>query len=334
VGVAPARRGLSDRANGGRPARLPGTRRSERLAGMVGAWAEGPREDFAAAVGAELPGLYRYARSITVSDAEAEDLVGDTVLRALERAAQYRGEASVRTWLHRILSRLAIDRARHRAHELSVEDVEARWRDDAYSVDAAAVVERAESAAELRDALVHIPCRYRAAVVLHDAEAFTAGEVASVLGISLPAAKQRIRRGRMMLVSALSQGERRRAANAGVPLSCWEARERVSGYIDGELEPAGRAALEAHLAGCATCPPLYQAIVGATSALGHLRDPDSVIPAALAERVRRHLGLAPLDPAVSAAERPAPGGTSASEAGPARSPAGRGTRRGELPHPP
>ena len=47
--------------------------------------------------------------------------------------AQYRGEASLRTWLHQILSHLAVDRARHHAHELSVEDVEILWRDQAYT---------------------------------------------------------------------------------------------------------------------------------------------------------------------------------------------------------
>jgi RNA polymerase sigma-70 factor (ECF subfamily) len=252
---------------------------------------EGQRGDFAGAVAAELAGLYRYARSITASQAEAEDLVGDAVVRALERAGQYRGDASLRTWLHQILYHLAVDRARRVSRELSVEDVEARWRDDAYSVDAQAILERAETAGELRDALIHLPAHYRSAVVLHDAEGFAASEVAAVLGISLPAAKQRIRRGRMMLVSALSQQGQRQAANAGVPLGCWEARERVSGYIDGELGPPARAALEAHLAGCATCPPLYQALVGAATSLGNLHDPDSVIPVALAERVRGHLGM-------------------------------------------
>ena len=256
--------------------------------------ADGPSEpsgSFATKVAAELPGLYRYARSITANEAEAEDLVGDTVVRALERGAQYRGEATIRTWLHQVLYHLAIDRARHHAHELSVEDVELRWRDEAYSVDAATVAERAESAADLRDALIHLPQHYRSAVVLHDAEGWPANEVARVLGISVAAAKQRIRRGRMMLVSALAQGGERRTANAGVPLSCWEARQQVSSYIDGELASAERAALEAHLARCATCPPLYRSLVAATTSLGSLHDPDSVIPSALADRVRQHVDL-------------------------------------------
>ena len=246
-------------------------------------------QHFAAAVTAELPGLYRFARSITTNQAEAEDLVGDTVVRAIERQAQYRGEASLRTWLHQILSHLAVDRARHQAHELSVEDVETLWRDQAYSVDAEAVVESAESAEELRDALVHLPQHYRSVIVLHDAEGWPASQIAAVLGISLPAAKQRLRRARMILVSALAHGRARRAANTSVPLSCWDAREQVSGYLDGDLDASARAALEVHLANCATCPPLFQALAGVRASLGAFHDPDSVVPAELAGRVRAHL---------------------------------------------
>lgn len=283
----------SQRRLGGAPG--SGGQRKGRLVGVGSEdTAEQPGGDVARAVAEELPGLYRYARSITTNEAEAADLVGDTVVRAIERAAQYRGDASVRTWLHQILYHLAIDRARHHAHEVSADDVESRWRDETYSVDADVVLERAESASELRDALVHLPQHYRSAVVLHDAEGWPSSEVARVLGISVPAAKQRVRRGRMMLVSTLGQGNERRTANAGVPLSCWDAREQVSGYLDDELDPAARAALEAHLARCATCPPLYQALVATSSSLGALRDPDSVVPTTLAERVRCHLaGMGP-----------------------------------------
>lgn len=245
--------------------------------------------EFGALVAAETPSLYRYAISLARGQSAAEDLVSATVVRALEHRGQYRGEASLRTWLHRILYNLAIDRGRHGSHEVSVAEVEDLWRDDSYSVDPSIAVERAQSTDVVRDALVHLPHEYRSVVVLHDAEGWPSSEIAHMLDISLPAAKQRLRRGRMMLVSALAGREERRVANRGVPLSCWDARQEVSGYLDDELNADERAVLEAHLGGCATCPPLYHALVGVTATLGALHDPDSVVPAALAQRVRERV---------------------------------------------
>lgn len=244
------------------------------------------RATFATAVGALTPDLYRYACTLVGDTAAAEDLVQDTFVRAVERQAQFRGDASLRTWLHRILHHLAIDRHRRNSREVQVEEVEAAWREDQYTIDAAVVVERAATRHELQDALVHLPVIYRATVLLHDVEGITVREIAETFGIGLPAAKQRLRRGRMMLVSELARGDERRVALDGVPLRCWDARASISDYLDGELTPDEAHAVEQHLAGCPTCPPLYAGVVGVHEALGRLRDPDSVVPAAIADRLR------------------------------------------------
>jgi RNA polymerase sigma-70 factor (ECF subfamily) len=247
-------------------------------------------DGLAAALPAELPGLLRYARTLTGDAALAEDLVQTTVVRALARSAGFRGESSLATWLHRILHNLAVDGAR-RSHEEPTEDlaetVDAMWREDDYTVDAAAVVARAETRSDLREALSHLPTIYRAVVVLHDAEGMTVREIAEIQQVTLAAAKQRLRRARMMLVSQLATGHERRQTLRGVPLRCWEARRHISDYLDGELEPAVARTVEKHLETCPTCPPLYAALVGTTSALGTstARDPDTVVPADLAERL-------------------------------------------------
>ena len=250
------------------------------------------RVDLAAALPEHVPGLVRFTRSLARDPQQAEDLAQETLARALERADSFRGEASLATWLHRIAHNLAVDRAR-RDREVPVEDlaeeVEGRWRDDAYTVDAAEVVARAETRAELDDALIRLPVSYRAAVVLHDAEGLAVAEIADIAQISLPAAKQRLRRGRMMLVSALARGSERRAVLKGVPLRCWEARSQVSDYLDGLLAPDRARRVEKHLEGCPTCPPLYAALVGATDALartrGTVRDPNDVVPPEQAARI-------------------------------------------------
>lgn len=247
------------------------------------------RAAFEALVASEGPRLYRFALSLVRNPDAAEELVQETFVRAFEKRAGFRGESAAATWLHRILHNLAVDRARRDSREIAVEEVEERWRDDAYSVDAAVVVERAQTRQELEDALVRLPFIYRTAVLLHDVEQWTVAEIANRLAIDLPAAKQRLRRGRMMLVTALAAGAERREALEGVPLRCWDARRDVSDYLDGELADGRRRLLEQHLATCPTCPPLYAALVGVKAELGGLRDRDNVVTPALAERIARKL---------------------------------------------
>ena len=187
--------------------------------------------------------------------------------------------------MNRILVNLVIDRSRAVRDELTITDVENRWHDDDYTVDPEQVLARAELRDELEDALVRLPAGYRTVVVLHDAVGWPVPTIADALRIGLPAAKQRLRRGRMMLVSALAEGNPKRAASLAQPVHCWKARRHVSSYLDGELTPETRAAVEAHLAVCPTCPPLYASLVGVRAQLGGLRDPDSVVPDEIAERV-------------------------------------------------
>lgn len=246
---------------------------------------------------AELPGLLRYAMALTRDPHRAEDLVQDTVTRALERGETFRGDSSVGTWLRRVMYHRFIDNVRQDRSdpvddEVLVRAVEDAWHDDTYTVDAEAVLLRAEVREELFDALARLPVHYRTAVVLHDVEGLTVAEIAAEQQISLPAAKQRLRRGRTMLVSALAGGVERRDATKGVPMSCWSARSLIDDYLADELSPELRLLVEQHLASCPTCPALYASIVGVTAALGDWRDPDSVVPEHLAARVRARLSPA------------------------------------------
>ena len=239
---------------------------------------------------AEVPGLLRYARTLVRDTEQAEDLVQDTVVRALEKAASFRSESLLRTWLHRILHNIAIDRGRKRREDsIDVSDdslgrIELLWQDDRYTVDAAAVVEQAEAREHMQDALLRVPLIYRSTVVLHDVEGLTMTEVAEIQQIGLPAAKQRLRRGRMMLVSELNR-PMPHLSRTEVPMRCWDARAKVSDYLDSELSLRDQGMLETHLATCPTCPPLYAGLVGVRDALGSRRDPDAVIPQRILDRI-------------------------------------------------
>jgi len=254
---------------------------------------DGEGDAFASALMAELPRLVHLAARLVRDPDQAQDCAQETIVGAWRRRDQLRDGQALGAWLRRSLVNRIIDRSRAHRDELDIDAVESDWHDNDWSVVPERVLERAEMRDELEDALARLPAVYRVAVVLHDALAWTAAEIASATGASLPATKQRLRRGRMMLVSALASDDERRLASEAQPLRCWRARRHISGYLDGELDDATKSAVEAHLEGCPTCPPLYASLVGVRATLGGIRDPDSVVEAEMASRIRaqvEHLG--------------------------------------------
>ncbi len=249
-------------------------------------------QEFGLALSAELPRLSRLAVHLVHDSSAAEELAQEAALRAWGRRGQLREGAPIAPWLNRILVNLVIDRSRARHDEMTIPDVEDRWSDDDYTVDPEKVLARAELRDELEDALVRLPAAHRTVVVLHDALGWTVAEIADSLRIGLSAAKQRLRRARMMLVTALADGDPQREASLAQPIRCWQARRHVSGYLDEELAAADRVAVEEHLAVCPTCPPLYAALVGVRASLEALRDPDSVVPDQIAARIASRLPIA------------------------------------------
>lgn len=64
-------------------------------------------------------------------------------------------------------------------------------------------------------------------------------------------------------------------------LSCAEARDLASDLLDGELDADEVALVEAHVAGCATCPNLYLALVAIHSHFSRLRELEPGGPGAI-----------------------------------------------------
>jgi RNA polymerase sigma-70 factor (ECF subfamily) len=248
---------------------------------------------FAAELVRELPYLVRLATRLVHDPDQAEDCAQETIVSAWRRQDQLRDPAALSVWLRRSLVNRIIDRSRAHHEELDIDAVEGDWRDDRYSVAPDRVLERAELRDSLEDALARLPVIYRVPVVLHDAVGWTAAEIAHAMDAGLPATKQRLRRARMMLVSALAEDDERRRASLAQPLHCWRVRRHVSSYLDDELDQATRAAVEMHLEACPTCPPLYASLVGVRATLGGLRDPDTVVEEAIAGRIREQLDRQP-----------------------------------------
>ena len=143
-----------------------------------------------------LPPLASLARRLLgpASD-RVDDLVQETLIAACKGLAGFRGESSVRTWLFRILVRLASDPARWRGVPHASGELDAGQIPDRCEVDP----ERLTLARELRDrieeAMERLPARQRGAIHLRSAEGLGYLAIGQVLGCSEGAA-------RMLVLSA------------------------------------------------------------------------------------------------------------------------------------
>jgi RNA polymerase sigma-70 factor (ECF subfamily) len=161
-----------------------------------------------AAILGEIPRLRRYARSLLRDHDAADDLVQDSLERALARLDQWQTGESPRRWLFTIMHHLFIDQMRkmNRRGGSSMLPLDAG---EALAVPA----EQAESveSREIIDALQAIGPDRRAALVMVGIEGFSYAEAASILGVPAGTLMSRIARGREELRGLLEDTARRRA---------------------------------------------------------------------------------------------------------------------------
>ena len=157
---------------------------------------------------ASIDSLYRTARRLTRSTADAEDLVQETYLKAFRSADRFAPGTNLRAWLFTILHNTARNRARDRARESVIVDSEMTERLSDAPPDRPA--ETPESlllkdalAPELQAAIDELPEVFRQAVWLRDVEEFSYAEIAEMLNIPAGTVMSRISRGRRMLFDRL-----------------------------------------------------------------------------------------------------------------------------------
>jgi RNA polymerase sigma-70 factor (ECF subfamily) len=160
--------------------------------------------------------LYRTARSIVKDEAEAEDIVQEAYLLAYRNAARFRGEASVATWLTRIVVNEATGRLRKQRRRADIielvpgiaegggEDVMDEMNGAAPEApDDAALRMEARKLLEARiDAL---PDKLRTVFMLRAVEDMSVEETATALGIPEATVRSQFFRARGLLREALAR---------------------------------------------------------------------------------------------------------------------------------
>lgn len=158
----------------------------------------------------EVPRLRRYALTLTGNPTEADDLVQDTLERAIRKRHLWSRRGSIRSWLYRILYNVFLNQAGRRRRARAEQELD----------EAHAPVERPRHDARLlcRDiveAMLRLPASQRAAIALTAVEGLSYDEAAEVLGVPVGTLRSRLSRGRDRLREIHSGEEHAGEEHAG-----------------------------------------------------------------------------------------------------------------------
>ena len=140
-----------------------------------------------------------FARHLSRSRADGDDLFQEALIRALARLAGLRDDAAFKPWLYRIVISVHRNRVRRAfwrrflpLPEVATDEPAAsgNYRVSEWSPDAA------EAARRAREALTTLPAVQREAIVLYEIEGWQVDEIAVLQRCSASAVKSRLARGR------------------------------------------------------------------------------------------------------------------------------------------
>ncbi len=154
---------------------------------LVAACVAGRREAFDELVSRHRRAVYQLCYRFVGNHEDAADLAQDAFLRAYRAIGQFKGEASVGTWLHRIAVNVCLNKAAGRRHRTEAIDERSVLR--SREPDAVSQLLSGERAGRVRAAIAQLPPRQRATLILRVYQELPHQDIARVLGSSVGAVK-------------------------------------------------------------------------------------------------------------------------------------------------
>jgi RNA polymerase sigma-70 factor (ECF subfamily) len=216
----------------------------------------GDREALEAFLESEQPRIYRFGMRMCQSREDAEDVVQETMLAAARGLGDFRGGASVTTWLYAIARSFCLKKRRRSKfaprEEEPLDDAlgpeKDRIADPARSPEEEVASRQMEAA--LERAIGALEPGHREVLVLRDVEGLTAPEVGDVLGLSVEAVKSRLHRARLAVRQRMASAL---GAPGPAPAGCPDVLSLFSRYLEGEIDSETCAEMERHLERCQIC---------------------------------------------------------------------------------
>jgi RNA polymerase sigma-70 factor, ECF subfamily len=140
----------------------------------------------------EIPRLRRYARALTRNRDRADDLVQDTLSRALIKEQLWQPGSDLRAWLFTIMHNENVNNVRRYARESATLDRE----QVATMLPATTDPSASRKMAELDRALAELPLEQRQVILLVGLEGMCYEEAAEILGVPVGTVRSRLSRGR------------------------------------------------------------------------------------------------------------------------------------------
>ena len=154
--------------------------------------------------------VYRTLIGLLGNPDDAKDALQDTFLKAFQNLSGFERRSRFSTWLVSIASNTGLQRLRERRQVESL-DEDASDREEfrprqirAWGDDPEEMYSKAERRTLVEQAISRLPAKYRVVLVLRDVQQLSTDEAAAALGLSVPALKARVLRGRLMLREALA----------------------------------------------------------------------------------------------------------------------------------
>jgi RNA polymerase sigma-70 factor, ECF subfamily len=155
-----------------------------------------------------IPRLRRYARALTGDPAAADDLVQDTLARAVEKFSLWRPESDLRAWLFSIMHNVFVNQLRGMQQQ-------ALRTADALDADLlAAPAQREGLAIDLQRCLQLIAPEQREVLLLIGLEEMPYAEAAAALGIPVGTVMSRLSRARQRMIALMNGTAQSGAAHA------------------------------------------------------------------------------------------------------------------------